>query len=1188
MKKRIIINKLLAIKSPQYNSEFHSDYKRQKRISPLMKTVNDLPKINHEQTIKKNILFNIKYPTPLTLENSSRNKTKDNTSLGSPLSETEQVIYPKIFQNNFYKKDTYSSLRKKIGRKNSGLLSMKYLDLFNESKEYNFILWNRLIQNEDNFFENEILEKITDINNKQKIISELKKFDEKENKIMENFVRKNLNKNTSENEPFLLIEKLPNEIISNYGELIYKEYLNINYNINKEIIKNKKNNVQIKRINNPKLYNKLIIHNVYLEFVLKNVRKRIEIRNQYNKELTLEYVIKLIIKEIKKLKLMILKVQNFSNENNKFSTFDLNKEQLQMNSPISSRYYKNTDIKFHNLINRSLRINHPLNLGYMVKNSDYTDFKNKMGNINNNDNMYITGVKKDYQTLLQNNNIDLNSINKLNSTINLDNKKIINKNYYNINTTSKQFYDIYNNKRIRQNYNFNINDNNDSKIPFLQKKIIQINENKLNNKINETHFSNSIDLSKYNEDDIQKLFKQDNSNEKNSKNENNIKIINNEESNSSLVNIKNKFSQNKNGEGKKLNKNNGYNINNNKENTIKKIIINKEIKEKINENKNNQDNNQGNNQEKIGEIKKEEINKNINEIKNKNNKISDLSEKNINNNDIKEKDNLNNTEKGNNNNDTNLNEDKTKLENKKELDNKKNNDINEEKEQDNINNDKNSNNEKRKVISSNENNNNLNFSNNNLTKNNNEKKKNMNKIKLDKKNINFNKNKDDDYESDFTVSVINNNQNFSTSQNSDEQVILKDKDIDKLLKMINKDKKDKLKKIQKNEDNNNNNNYYNYSYKRKPDYNSEDDEMTRADLLEKIRINDLEIREYLMKLMYSNLVNKKNLTKKKNINLIFKGDNNEVFKISGNINFMKNFHRQYSNNIIESEDDNTEEEEEEESEESKSNLIYDNLSSKKRHFKTKMGKEIIRKDLVYDNKYLFKSDDDDEDEKLEIKKEVQDILNGIYTKSDNNEKQLTPEEEELNNEQIKKKIEEKFLESYYKKRKFMKRKRKKNKKKLHSPQKKEGIFIDEEMDNEMYMKRQRIYERDEFYELIKNLKDKNLDWRINYFFDKVKEWSKTKKNGFITEMDKYVEFDMKDFKMKRDKEIRIRDFILGLNDYRVTRKVQRKLFDTYIYKQPVLIENYSAEKYNKSWNSEDKIKDKKKDNKNKKSSKSLK
>ena len=40
---------------------------------------------------------------------------------------------------------------------------------------------------------------------------------------------------------------------------------------------------------------------------------------------------------------------------------------------------------------------------------------------------------------------------------------------------------------------------------------------------------------------------------------------------------------------------------------------------------------------------------------------------------------------------------------------------------------------------------------------------------------------------------------------------------------------------------------------------------------------------------------------------------------------------------------------------------------------------------------------------------------------------------------------------------------------------------------------------------------------------------------------------------------------MGLNDYRVTRKVQRKLFDTYIYKEPILIGNRSPEKHNKSW-----------------------
>ena len=459
---------------------------------------------------------------------------------------------------------------------------MKYLDIFNESKEYNFILWNRLMKNEDNFFENEILEKINDTNIKQKIISELKNFNEKENKLMENFVRKTLNENNSETESFLLIEKIPNEIISNYSEIIYKEYLNLNYNKNKEIIKNKKKNVIVKKINIQKLYNELIIHNVFFEFALKNVRKRIELRNQYNEELTLDYITKLIVNEIKKLKLMILKVQNFSNENTKFSTFDIIKNQLQMNkgqysnfltnntSPITSRYYKNTDIKFHNLNNRSIKINHPLNLGYMVKNNEYINFKNNMDNINNNnDNMYLTGVKKENQNLLQKNNIDKNSINKLDSSINLDKKNVI-KNK--INLTPKQFYDIYNNKRINKSYNFNTNDNSNSKIHSFQKKIIQINEDKLNNKNNQTHFSPSIDLSKNNEDNIQKIFKQNNStNKKDSTIENNIKIIKNEENNSNLVNNKNNLSQNKISEEKNLNKNNDNKINNNKENTIKKI-----------------------------------------------------------------------------------------------------------------------------------------------------------------------------------------------------------------------------------------------------------------------------------------------------------------------------------------------------------------------------------------------------------------------------------------------------------------------------------------------------------------------------------------------------------------------------------------------------------------------------------------
>ena len=116
--------------------------------------------------------------------------------------------------------------------------------------------------------------------------------------------------------------------------------------------------------------------------------------------------------------------------------------------------------------------------------------------------------------------------------------------------------------------------------------------------------------------------------------------------------------------------------------------------------------------------------------------------------------------------------------------------------------------------------------------------------------------------------MFNNTQKLSTSQNtqtSDEQIILKDEDIDKLLKIINKDKKDKLKKIQKNEDNEYKyRSNYNYNYKKNPNYKRETNEMmTKSDLLEKIKRNDFEIRDYLMKLMYSNLVDKNSLTKNK-------------------------------------------------------------------------------------------------------------------------------------------------------------------------------------------------------------------------------------------------------------------------------------------------------------------------------------
>ena len=215
-----------------------------------------------------------------------------------------------------------------------------------------------------------------------------------------------------------------------------------------------------------------------------------------------------------------------------------------------------------------------------------------------------------------------------------------------------------------------------------------------------------------------------------------------------------------------------------------------------------------------------------------------------------------------------------------------------------------------------------------------------------------------------------------------------------------------------------------------------------------------------------------------------------------------------------------------------------------------------QKNLIYDNSYLFKKNE----KKLEIKKEFEDILNGVYNKNLKKEKPIYDE-----NNFDKEKFEQKFLVSYFLRKKFVK-KRKKREKNQKSKEKKDKqtIILDQEIDRQMYLRRKEIYEKEENNELQEHLKDQTLEWKVNFFFDKIKEWKKLSKEDLMKQFDKYKEFDINDLKLKRDKEDRIRDFILGLNDYRVASKVQRKLFDTYNYKEPILIGNYSPYRNNSS------------------------
>ena len=278
-KKKKIIPRLLAIKSDRYNSDFHLDYQRQKRNSPLIKSHNDFPKINN--TLNKNILLDSNLLRSSASLSNSRNSFSNNLKYNCPYLETEQIYYPKIFQNNFYLRDKNSTFKKKIQKKENNDLSLKYLELIQEPKEYDYIYINELIQNEDNFFENELIENIADKNLKENILEQLQIYKEEENKIMENFVRKTLNKN--QNESFLLIEKIPQEEIEYFAKNIYKEILLNNNNKEKEKKENELIKLEINNDdenNNKSKKNELIIHNIFLEFALENTRKKIQIRNQ--------------------------------------------------------------------------------------------------------------------------------------------------------------------------------------------------------------------------------------------------------------------------------------------------------------------------------------------------------------------------------------------------------------------------------------------------------------------------------------------------------------------------------------------------------------------------------------------------------------------------------------------------------------------------------------------------------------------------------------------------------------------------------------------------------------------------------------------------------------------------------------------------------------------------------------------
>ena len=190
---------------------------------------------------------------------------------------------------------------------------------------------------------------------------------------------------------------------------------------------------------------------------------------------------------------------------------------------------------------------------------------------------------------------------------------------------------------------------------------------------------------------------------------------------------------------------------------------------------------------------------------------------------------------------------------------------------------------------------------------------------------------------DPSGSAINNPQkNISQStKTSVEEYTLKDEDLDKLVNIINKERK---KEIPEEENGDNYNSNFGTGNNKKRRRSVIEEEITRSDLIEKLKRNDQEIKDYLLKLMYSNLLSNNSLKNKKHLRFVYRGEN-DIFKITGNLNFMKNFHKSY----VDSDDEELSEEqnESEESEDSKSNNISVSIPRSKIKFFEEKKKEGI-------------------------------------------------------------------------------------------------------------------------------------------------------------------------------------------------------------------------------------------------------
>ncbi len=286
-----------------------------------------------------------------------------------PKIKINKVIYPAVYNHLSCISDKKSRNKKKYLHKEY-LLSVKYLKFLSQEN-----LTEDFIEKISKIDKREEIEKAKNNKNKNQMknnsnqINDLPEIllneeTESEGKIKEFLIKTPLNKQI---ESLKELDKIPKIDLENSAKYIINN------------IKKEKNNIEPP---------KLIIHNVFFEWIINKISGKIDYKEQNKEVITVEYIIDLLNKEILNLKRNII---NYVNENEKLKNNQIefsDYEDFNSLSPYSdieydSNYKKNNKMtkKIHfeevnNNIN-SLSKSNNISENYIDDESQLTYFKNK-------------------------------------------------------------------------------------------------------------------------------------------------------------------------------------------------------------------------------------------------------------------------------------------------------------------------------------------------------------------------------------------------------------------------------------------------------------------------------------------------------------------------------------------------------------------------------------------------------------------------------------------------------------------------------------------------------------------------------------------------------------------------------------------------------------------------------------------